>query len=538
MRYLLYARKSSESEDKQAQSIDDQLKELRALAAGRGLNVIAELTEARSAKAPGGRPVFAELVARIQAGEADAILCWHVNRLFRNPIDFGTVSWMLQTGALQEIHTPHQVHRSNDNVLLLSVESGMANQYILDLRKAVVRGLNSKVEKGWFPHKAPEGYRNVDGQIEPDPERFPLMRKAWEMMLSERYTPPQVLKVMTEEWGYTTRKHKRMGGTPLSRGSIYNIFDNIFYAGYFRRSGEVHQGSHPPMISLEEFHRVRKFIRKHHQVRPRTHELAYAGLMQCGQCGCAIVGDLKRKRLKDGTLKTYTYYGCSNAKRTCTRKVVAEEKLDEQLLNLLERIRIDLEFKNLGLQVIEEWREEDKRAQQEIQGSQAREVEALEKKRDKLLDLKLNDLLSDAEYMEEKRKVNEQLINLRMQQQQAQEQGAGVWDSVENAVALAIYGADFFEGGDPAMRAAIARTLGVSYILTNGRLAVEMNPALSPFCELKNRLEAGSTSPEEGDSTQMRLSWWDTLDVIRTLMLVNNVYIPSLLESVKGWNLK
>lgn len=155
MRYLLYARKSSESDDKQAQSIEDQIKDLRALASQRDLLVVGELTEAKSAKAPGGRPVFAELIARLQAGEADAILCWHVNRLFRNPIDFGTVSWMLQTGALKEIHTPSQVHSSGDNVLLLSVENGMANQYILDLRKAVQRGLASKVAKGWYPHKAP-----------------------------------------------------------------------------------------------------------------------------------------------------------------------------------------------------------------------------------------------------------------------------------------------------------------------------------------------------------------------------------------------
>ncbi len=118
MRYLLYARKSSESEDKQAQSIDDQVNELRKLAQQRGLEVVGELTEAKSAKSPGGRPVFAELVARLQSGQADAILCWHVNRLFRNPIDFGAISWMLQTGALQEIHTPHQIHSSTLSPLL------------------------------------------------------------------------------------------------------------------------------------------------------------------------------------------------------------------------------------------------------------------------------------------------------------------------------------------------------------------------------------------------------------------------------------
>src|SRR4051794_3441718 len=108
MRYALYARKSSSSEDKQAQSIDEQLDVLRALAAQRGLNVVDEFTEARSAKAPGGRPVFTELVKSVQAGDIDAILVWHVNRLFRNPVDFGTLSWMLQTGQLQEILTPHQ----------------------------------------------------------------------------------------------------------------------------------------------------------------------------------------------------------------------------------------------------------------------------------------------------------------------------------------------------------------------------------------------------------------------------------------------
>lgn len=195
MRYLLYARKSSESEDKQAQSIDDQLNELRKLAQQRRLDVVGELTEARSAKSPGGQPVFAELVSRLQAGEADAILCWHVNRLFRNPVDFGTVSWMLQTGALKEIQTPHQIHRCEDNMLLLSVESGMANQYILDLQKAVVRGLNSKVEKGWFPHKAPEGYVNKDGVIERDPERFELVRKMWNLAISQQHSVPQIIKV-------------------------------------------------------------------------------------------------------------------------------------------------------------------------------------------------------------------------------------------------------------------------------------------------------------------------------------------------------
>jgi hypothetical protein len=71
MRYILYARKSSESEDRQVQSVDDQLRVLRDLARRERLTVVAELTESRSAKDPGKRPVFLEReLLRLEA-EAD-----------------------------------------------------------------------------------------------------------------------------------------------------------------------------------------------------------------------------------------------------------------------------------------------------------------------------------------------------------------------------------------------------------------------------------------------------------------------------------
>lgn len=152
MRYILYARKSSESEDRQVQSIDDQLRVLRDFAKRTGLHVVAELTEAHSAKAPGTRPVFAELLARIERGESDGIVCWSINRLARNPVDSGQLSWLLQRGVLKSIRTVDREYLPEDNVLLMAVESGVANQYILDLRKAVIRGMEGKAARGWIPN--------------------------------------------------------------------------------------------------------------------------------------------------------------------------------------------------------------------------------------------------------------------------------------------------------------------------------------------------------------------------------------------------
>ncbi|MDP1689591.1 MAG: recombinase family protein [bacterium] len=69
MRYFLYARKSTDVEDKQVLSIEAQLSELRSLAKQEQLNAVEVFVEKKSAKMP-GRPVFNEMMARIQKGEA------------------------------------------------------------------------------------------------------------------------------------------------------------------------------------------------------------------------------------------------------------------------------------------------------------------------------------------------------------------------------------------------------------------------------------------------------------------------------------
>jgi DNA invertase Pin-like site-specific DNA recombinase len=81
LKYCLYARKSSESDERQAVSIDSQLAEMRALAANEGLNVVCEKQESHSAKDSGKRPVYSEMLTGIAAGEYNAILAWAPDRL-------------------------------------------------------------------------------------------------------------------------------------------------------------------------------------------------------------------------------------------------------------------------------------------------------------------------------------------------------------------------------------------------------------------------------------------------------------------------
>ena len=124
IRYFLYARKSSESEDRQIQSIEDQVSRLKQLARDLSLDIKKTYTESKSAKKPDNRPLFDEMVKRIENGEADGILCWQINRLSRNPIDSGKLSWLLQQGILKSIRTIDRQYLPDDNVIIFTVCNG------------------------------------------------------------------------------------------------------------------------------------------------------------------------------------------------------------------------------------------------------------------------------------------------------------------------------------------------------------------------------------------------------------------------------
>ncbi len=130
------------------QLIKDQVNRLKELAKDLNLDVVKEFTESKSAKQPNNRPVFDDMLKRIEKGEADGILCWQINRLSRNLVDSGKINWMLQQGIIKSIQTVDKEYLPDDNVLMFSVESGMTNQFILDLKKNTIRGLKGKIERG------------------------------------------------------------------------------------------------------------------------------------------------------------------------------------------------------------------------------------------------------------------------------------------------------------------------------------------------------------------------------------------------------
>src|SRR5436190_8785775 len=182
IKFFLYARKSTEEEDRQMLSIEAQLSELNAIAERENLPIIETFTESRSAKEP-GREVFNRMLQRIESGEANAILSWKLDRLARNFDDGGRIIGLLQRGVIQEIRTFEKTYLPSDNVLMIAVELGMANQYVRDLSVNIQRGIREKIRRGLFHGRAPLAYFNEPKlrTIEPHPDHIRKLQRVVEL---------------------------------------------------------------------------------------------------------------------------------------------------------------------------------------------------------------------------------------------------------------------------------------------------------------------------------------------------------------------
>ena len=263
MKYFLYVRKSTDTEDRQVLSIEAQLVELRALAKKENLEIAVEFTESRTAKVP-GRPIFNDMMNRIQRGEAQGIICWKLDRLARNPVDDGLVRWLLQQKTIERIATPERSHYSADNVLPMSVEFSMANQYVRDLAFNTARGLRQKARNGHYPSVAPLGYLNDPRTktIAVDRKKSEIVRTAFELYAQNGSRLEDVSRFLFENGIKTnaTRRWKSSGERPLKKDQAKLILTNSFYYGHFRYAGEMYEGKHTPIIAKELFDRVQKVL--------------------------------------------------------------------------------------------------------------------------------------------------------------------------------------------------------------------------------------------------------------------------------------
>jgi DNA invertase Pin-like site-specific DNA recombinase len=357
VRYCLYARKSTEGDERQAMSIDSQIKEMTDMADRLGIHVKEIRRESHSAKISGKRPVFAQMIEDIRANIFDGILTWAPDRLSRNAGDLGLLVDLMDQNKLVKIQTFSQSFINNPNekflLMILCSQAKLENdQKGLNVK----RGIKTKCEMGWRPSMAPVGYYNrafngiKDAVI--DPDRGELVGKMFLLVAEESYSGRDLWQ-WCQDVGLNNKSGKR-----ITLSQIYLMLRNTYYYGEFEypaNSGKWYKGKHQPLITKEIFDQVQKKLVFYPRSKWGEKNFTYKGLFKCASCGASIVGEDKYRKLTNGKTTYHVYYHCSRqVNYNCTEPYIEEdilrrqiikfvEKLDIKELNLSERLKADLE---------------------------------------------------------------------------------------------------------------------------------------------------------------------------------------------------
>lgn len=346
----VYLRRSQDREDRQQLSIekqDNQVKDI--FKEHKNLVPLYLPAEEASAKKP-GRPIFNEMVAKIEAGEIRYIAVWHLSRLSRNSIDGGRIIYLLDTGQLLAIFTPTRVYRNTpDDKAFLAIELAFAKKNNDDLGVQVKESYVITRLHGEYPGPAFLGYINIIVRpgvrnIAPRPVEGPKLYDVFVYAATGMYT-------LDEVWQYARQlgiKAPRSENKLIAKSTLEGALKRRDYTGVFRRGGtEWTQGSYDPLITVELYDKVQLamgWVRKSKGANSTSgRSYTYKGPLMCGGCGFNVTAYTKPKVLASGLEAEYVFYTCTKKNKIvdCHEPQLSEAELAVEVQQRAAEFEID-----------------------------------------------------------------------------------------------------------------------------------------------------------------------------------------------------
>ncbi len=510
-KYDAYYRKSLEAEDRQIQSIDDQKRELKEYALKNNLNVVGEFEESQSAHQL-GRPVFDEVMKRIEKGTSNALLVWHANRTSRNPIDSGRIINLIDQGKLIHVRTPSHIYgNSSTEKMMLALECMIAKKDSDDKSDAVKRGLRGRYKKGLPNGVAPIGFMNDlskekgDRGWLVDEEKLPIIKQLLDLFLTGRYSIRSLLKIANEEMGLRTTLHKKQGGRKLVLSHLTDtILKNPVFAGFFyTKDGERHELSEniPRLITEEQHWEIKKILGDKSRPRASTNRTAFAypGHIKCGGCGGSVTAEhkysvicdckkkfshlnkthcprcgIKKEDIKKPIYFHYIHYHCTRKKNpNCHEGSIQELYIDDQLATYYkENLKISQALHDWCIENLEDLGANDVKNDSEKKVSL--EATLVKKKNEykELVLMKTRGLISDSEFMELKIAQKHEIEALECKLNNTSKKDQTVNNKAHRAFSLALGIDEVFKNGTVPEKKELLSELGSKLTLKDRKLCI------------------------------------------------------------------
>ncbi len=347
LRYAIYVRKSTDDSDKQVRSLEDQLDECKKVARDLGAVVLAEniIEESETAKEAGVRPKFRKMLDRIIAGELDAVIAWHPNRLTRNMLEAGEIIDLLDKYIIKDLKfSSHTFVNDASGKMLLGIVFVMAKQYSEQLSADIKRGNEKSVEAGLYINKPKHGYlKDNNKRLQPDAGNWAIIKEAFQMKLRSN-TLEEIASFIRNSGYYSRGKENKRRDVKVSLSMLGNIFSDPIYAGVLQYGKGVvdlmELYDFTPMITVEEYLKINQYRSLKQAFKTRKHERGndkrvadfLPRKVYCSECD-----GLMQAGVSDGKTKKYYYFRCVTEDcvrfKLSTRAKVILDFVDEFLRN-------------------------------------------------------------------------------------------------------------------------------------------------------------------------------------------------------------
>ncbi|MEI7719835.1 MAG: recombinase family protein [bacterium] len=419
-KYFLYARKSTEDDDRQVMSIEAQLFELREYARKENLEILAEFQESKSAKSP-GREVFNQMMMRLDAGEANAVLAWHPDRLARNSMDGGRIIYAVDTSQIVSLRFPtFWFEPTPQGLFMLQVAFGQSKYYSDNLAENIKRGIRQKLRRGEWLNLAPFGYVNNarTHNIEPHPTEARIVKLAYEAYMTGAHSYVSLAQFLAD-LGVVTRNQ-----TPLAKVSIKRLLTHRAYLGFVKHGDEWFDGNFEPIISPALFEAVQRVVRSKERPRHRRtrHDFPFVGIFRCAECGGMISAQWATNRW--GT--KYRYYRCSKKRGHCSQPYVREAELAGKITARLQSISLCERYTDWMFAKVDELGKDAVSASQSEVQNLSSQIKANEARMEKLVSMYLDGDVPKEMYLKRKDETMRVLAALREKMKDF-ERGRNAW---------------------------------------------------------------------------------------------------------------
>lgn len=474
--YCQYARKSSETKERQALSIQDQVAECDEYALRENIIVVDSLKfqESRSAFKPNHRPEFKRMIQMINEGVANSILSWKPDRLSRNPEEGGKLLQMLQDGTLKEIRTATgEVYNQNSDHLILQIHFGMANQYSRNLSQNVKRGIYRKCLRKEYPKPAPLGYQ-TEGEsgrknIVPHPTEAPILKEMFKLASTGLYSFGWFVDWL-EKKELTTKRGKK-----ISKSHVKHILTTPTYYGCFIHNNELFEGSYEPLVAQPVWNKIQKVLINRSKAKINTWKPLLNGIIKCGECGCSITTTIKKKLNKSINEKViYKYNHCTHRKGKCNQPPINANQLENQLIESLTQIQISKDVWELGIKLVKakNFTQTD-RIDSEIKRLNS-ELGKLQERKSSLITMRADEEISKEEFAKQKSEILNEEVKIKALLNDYSDSSNNWLELAEEFLNIAFYVRDILEHGSIEEKRRLIITIGENFVLKDKKLTFQM----------------------------------------------------------------